>query len=129
MLCGSLIVPTLMGSTFAWTPAPPCPAPVPNAAVPEAWCSNPLATNQTSGVVVSEFGQPANSTLLTASTSADIWYDDALFFLGGGFSFILSYFSGENAAKYNFLHNRTVPIAVRPINEFSTPPNTWLTSM
>ena len=102
---------------------------MPNAAVPEAWCSNLLATNPASGVQVSEFGLPENSTLLTVSTSPDIWYDDALFFLGGGFGGVLSYFSGENANKTNFLHDRTVPIAVRPINAASSPPNTWLTSM
>ena len=51
------------------------------------------------------------------------------FFLGGGFGGVLSYFSGENANKTNFLHDRTVPIAVRPINAASAPPNTWLTSM
>jgi hypothetical protein len=108
-------------------PVPPCPAPFPASAVSETWCSTVLAHSPT-GVTVAQYGVPASETLVTATTNASIWYDSALFFLGGGIETIFSYLGGANAAGEKLLADgRTVPIAIRsPLTSAS---GQWETSM
>lgn len=107
---------------------PPCAAPFPNSAVPETWCSTVLAANPASGVTVAQYGAGASNTLVTAMTNASIWYDAALFYLGGGIESIFSYMSGKNADGEIIIQNaRTVPIAIRsPLTSAS---GQWETSM
>lgn len=109
-------------------PVPPCPAPFPSAAVPETWCSTVIATNAASGVVVAQYGAPAGATLVTATTNAAVWYDAALFFLGGGIEGVFSYMGGRNAANESIIHDaRTVPFVIRsPLTSAS---GLWETSM
>ena len=81
-----------------------------------------------SGVTVAQYGLPASETLITATTNASIWYDSALFYLGGGIESVFSYLGGKNAAGSNMLRDgRTVPIVIRsPLTSAS---GQWETSM
>ena len=55
----------LLSYALGVVPQPPCNTSIPNAAVPETWCSTPVASNPASGVVVAKYGFPLNSTLVT----------------------------------------------------------------
>jgi hypothetical protein len=117
-------------SAAAWDPVPPCISPFPLSAVNETWCTSPLATNASSGVTVAQYGLPANATLVTAATSPSIWYDDALFYLGGGIDSVFGYMSGVNARNKSIIEDaRTVPLIIRPLSPLSSPTGTWMTSM
>ena len=111
----------------AGAPVPPCAAPFPSAAVPESWCSTPLAVSP-SGVAVAQYGVPASETLVTATTSAAQWYDEALFFLGGGIEQVFEYMAGKNGANESIIRDaRTVPLVIRsPLTSAS---GLWETSM
>lgn len=93
-----------VGST-AWDPVPPCPAPFPNAAVPETWCSSVVATNASSGVTVAQFGLPSSATLVTVATNASLWYDEAIFseFGGGGIAGVFEYMAGANSRNKSII--------------------------
>ena len=82
---------TVSAFTNTWNPVPPCQSPFPNSAVSETWCSNEIVVNETTGVIISEYGLPASETLITVATNSSIWYSEALFTLGGGFYDIFLY--------------------------------------
>jgi hypothetical protein len=135
---GSALLPLLVllllsptpTSAAPWNPVPPCLSPFPQSAVNETWCSSPLATNASSGVTVAQYGLPANATLVTAATSPAIWYDEALFYLGGGIASVFGYMSGVNARNKSIIGDaRTVPFIIRPLSPLASPAGTWSTSM
>ena len=116
---------TASAVTVSWTPVPPCQSPFPNSAVSETLCSNEIARNESTGVVISDYGLPSSETLITVATNASIWYSEALFTLGGGFYDIFLYLTQADIIA----NARTVPFIIRPLNPLASPPNFWLTSL
>ena len=118
-----LLLSTLLVLSLA-DPTPPCPAPFPNTAVGESWCSVPLASNPATGVSIAQYGLPAGSTLVTAASPPALWYD-TLFYLGGGIASVLEYLALAKVIQ----NARTVPFVIRPQSPHGTPAGYWLTSM
>ena len=123
-----LLLPFFGVFVLCWSPTPPCAPPVfvTHPATSEAWCSNVLTTSA-SGVVISTFGLPAAATLISATLPPSLFFRDALF---GGVYSIFGYMSGNNANHSNIIKTaRTVPLIVRPLSPYSSPPDSWVVSM
>lgn len=115
-------------SSIAPSPNPPCLTPFPHTPVPETWCSTPIVSKN--GVQIAQYGFPSDSMLITASTNSSIWYNDALFFLGGGIYTVFEYLAGHNQQNQSLIANgRTVPFIIRPLSPLATPSGWWQTSM
>jgi len=116
---------TASAVTVSWTPVPPCQSPFPHSAVSETLCSNEIARNESTGVIISDYGLPSSETLITVATNSSVWYSQALFTLGGGFYDVFLYLTQADIIA----NARTVPFIIRPLNPLASPPNFWLTSL
>ena len=98
---------------FSSAPSPPCLTNIPNSAVLETWCSQVLAQNASSGVIVAQYGAPTAETLVSVTVGSQFWYGFPMF--GASLPLLFEYFEGANAANASFIKNgRTAPLSVRP---------------